>query len=552
MINSHGKCVVLPILSVIFLWADSPALAEYSEPASFLKPACVLTIGAAYGLAAQGDDSTAFQEAIDDVAKAGGGKVVVPVGDYELAGVHLRSDVHLVFDGPSTIHPFVKGQEGQIAIFSIGAESLTKNTSIRGINGWTRFVFDNHRRLRAFMVVNARNFLLSNFNIEDTRTTFSAVELTWGGKNDDGSFKIPTGGTVQHLRNSNAHYGYGTIQVQSGKNVLFKDIQSVGGVSLRLETGWKTMNAAKTGGVFDIRADNISIYSGQAAVMFMPHSMHNGAVYAKNIRSMASEYAVLVEKGSLHKFNKKEIAELGLTEGTFDAIHVEGVEAWYSDGPIQTRWVHLHHYPRILHANIYRVPASYSKAYRGPAIAAVSVPDLKAAGLKIEDVVAHGFAYHPSQIDDSNHYRGSSEGMFREGKPSKGRLLGDIDDDQRWTIKDLDLLFDAFGAVEVDGPCDLAKKDGVADLNDVAVWLHEVMGSKFGDANLDGRVTAADVAILAASFGKSGGWGEGNFNGDKIVDLKDLAILRSRYDVNPPGGGIPFSEAASRSGLPVN
>ena len=396
---------IAAIIFAVGLWLTSDsALAEYAEPASFTNPTRVIRLGSPGYSTALPDDSAVFQKAIDEVAEAGGGRVIVPTGNYQLANVKLANDVHLVFDGPSTIHPHVEGvgRGTAIAVFAMGTESFTKNTSIRGINGWTRFVFDNHRELRAFVVADTRNFLLSNFNIEDTRTIFCAVEMTGRGQNADGSFKIPTGGTVQHIRNSNAHYGYGTIQAQSSKSVMFKDIESIGGVALRLETGWKTMNATQTGGVFDIHADDIAVHSGQAAVMLMPHSMHNGAFYGKNIHSTASEYALLVENGSLHKFNDKEIEKLGLTKGTFEFINVDGVDAVYSDGPIETRWVHLLHYPKELHAKIYHIPSGYDHRYRGPAIAAVSVPDLKAPNLKIAKVVARGFAHHPPQIDDSD------------------------------------------------------------------------------------------------------------------------------------------------------
>jgi hypothetical protein len=48
-----------------------------------------------------------------------------------------------------------------------------------------------------------------------------------------------------------------------------------------------------------------------------------------------------------------------------------------------------------------------------------------------------------------------------------------------------------------------------------------------GDANLDGRVDAADVAVLAAGFGTTSGgrWEDADFDGDGKVTLGDLAQL---------------------------
>lgn len=54
-----------------------------------------------------------------------------------------------------------------------------------------------------------------------------------------------------------------------------------------------------------------------------------------------------------------------------------------------------------------------------------------------------------------------------------------------------------------------------------------------GDANLDGLVDAADVAVFAQSYGAlSGGrWEDGDFDGDGAVTLGDLALLASHLPV---------------------
>ena len=40
----------------------------------------------------------ALQQAIDDCAKAGGGRVVVPTGQYKIGSIVLKSDVHLYLE----------------------------------------------------------------------------------------------------------------------------------------------------------------------------------------------------------------------------------------------------------------------------------------------------------------------------------------------------------------------------------------------------------------------------------------------------------------------
>jgi hypothetical protein len=55
----------------------------------------------------------------------------------------------------------------------------------------------------------------------------------------------------------------------------------------------------------------------------------------------------------------------------------------------------------------------------------------------------------------------------------------------------------------------------------------------FADINKDGIVDYKDLAVLAASYGKSVGEPgfnpEADLNGDGLIDYKDLAILAFRY-----------------------
>ena len=49
-----------------------------------------------------------------------------------------------------------------------------------------------------------------------------------------------------------------------------------------------------------------------------------------------------------------------------------------------------------------------------------------------------------------------------------------------------------------------------------------------GDANLDGKVTAADTAIVEAHMGQTKAWWEnGDFNHDGVVNAQDLALLEA-------------------------
>lgn len=69
--------------------------------------------------------------------------------------------------------------------------------------------------------------------------------------------------------------------------------------------------------------------------------------------------------------------------------------------------------------------------------------------------------------------------------------------------------------------------DGDADL-----IIRTVLGTEYGDANLDGAVNIVDLGILATFFGGSGGWATGDFNGDQTVNIVDLGILATYFGFN--------------------
>lgn len=534
-----------------FLFANTYVYAAYTEPASYTNPSKVVTIGSSGYSVAGANDTDTFRKAVDDVAAAGGGRVVVPAGDYSFADISMKNNVHVVFDGPSTIRPYVGGlaSDASVSLFSAGFSGTTNDFSVRGVNGWSQFVFDNHSKLRAFNLADAQNFLLSNFHVRDTRTVFSSIELTWrAGERPDGSMRIPTDGTIQHIRTANADFGYGTTQIQASQNVLFKDLETVGGGALRAETGWKTMIKAHGGGVHDIVGEDIRVYSGQAAAKLGAHGTHNGNVTVRDITAVNSEYAARIEWGSLHKFSDSEIEQYDLTPGDFDSILIDGVDATYSEGPIETKWSTIDDYRESQHPLVYQVPSTGSSlnVYRGPSAGVVLNPRPFDPTIVIENVEAHGFE-HLSEAP----YTGKPSQALTKAIPPNGRLLGDINDDEIWTVDDLDMLFDNFGSVPVGGLYDLANKDGIADMDDVSFWLRSVMGSEFGDANLDGRVSPMDIDILAARFDQAGTWRDGDFNGDGMVDLDDLTILGTYYKPHVADGIIGFDTAVVAAGLVV-
>jgi hypothetical protein len=81
-------------------------------------------------------------------------------------------------------------------------------------------------------------------------------------------------------------------------------------------------------------------------------------------------------------------------------------------------------------------------------------------------------------------------------------------------------------AVWMDMSCDM-NGDMIIDQSDVDVVVMDILGTKYGDVNLDGVVNDLDLAIVKANQGKSGnvGWADGDVNGDGVVDAADLAAV---------------------------
>ncbi len=79
--------------------------------------------------------------------------------------------------------------------------------------------------------------------------------------------------------------------------------------------------------------------------------------------------------------------------------------------------------------------------------------------------------------------------------------------------------------------------DGIVDSSDLAFLVEQVLGKKMGDANLDGRVDAADLNQVGLFWQQSGSplsWAEGNFNCDNRVDAADLNQLGINWQSGVP------------------
>lgn len=119
-------------------------------------------------------------------------------------------------------------------------------------------------------------------------------------------------------------------------------------------------------------------------------------------------------------------------------------------------------------------------------------------------------------------------------------LRGDVNESGAIDAVDIDALYAAFGPssnprIDLDG-------NGTVNQADVTVLVASILGTQYGDADLDGDVDRADTATLAANYGGSGGWAAGNFDGANGVGLADLAALQRNLGFG--SGGSPAAPAA--------
>ena len=123
-----------------------------------------------------------------------------------------------------------------------------------------------------------------------------------------------------------------------------------------------------------------------------------------------------------------------------------------------------------------------------------------------------------------------------------GGVLGDFNADGVVDAADIDMLYGNFApAGQADPGFDL-DGDGDADASDVAVLVHDVLNTEFGDANLDGVVNTTDLTCLATNFGLAGGWASGDFTGEGTVNTADLAVVAANFGfiaAPPPATASP-------------
>ena len=123
-------------------------------------------------------------------------------------------------------------------------------------------------------------------------------------------------------------------------------------------------------------------------------------------------------------------------------------------------------------------------------------------------------------------------------------LFGDFNGNGTLDAPDIDLLSAQIRGGSSDGKYDL-NNDGNVNFDDHAFWVSDVFGTLPGDADLNKEVTFLDFLALANNFGQTGGWADGEFNGDGTVRFNDFVALAQNYGLSAAASAEPTTFASS-------
>lgn len=116
-------------------------------------------------------------------------------------------------------------------------------------------------------------------------------------------------------------------------------------------------------------------------------------------------------------------------------------------------------------------------------------------------------------------------------------LRGDVNADGELNSQDIDALFALMGrsaAAWPGDPAEFARADLDADAAvsqaDADILIRDVLGTEYGDFDLNRKVDFADFLLLTANFGKTNvGWSQGDANADGEVDFSDFLALAAVF-----------------------
>ena len=82
-------------------------------------------------------------------------------------------------------------------------------------------------------------------------------------------------------------------------------------------------------------------------------------------------------------------------------------------------------------------------------------------------------------------------------------------------------------------------RDAILNAEDHRIWVEDLAGTYFGDADLNQEVDFSDFLALSGHFGALGGWAEGDFDGSGDVQFNDFLLLADNFGNQRTAAAIP-------------
>ena len=263
------------------------------------------------------DNTFAFTLCQNKLQTGNGGCVFVPKGKYYVYNAELNtSNIIFYINSSVTFLPYITSStKKSYPVFVLGSQTkFVKNVSLIGTatpyttsispstspSTWKNaspvaksnfndnFLIDIRNNsispwnVRGIQVLGIDGFVLANINIKihaNLSTEKSGLQFAHNNVND--IIYHGKNGQILNLNASDYMGGYGAVQMQSGENIIFENIDGTGGITLRLEPGAGDQN----GYVNNITGNNIICRNGHAAFMSQPHTQQNGVYKIYNMVS---------------------------------------------------------------------------------------------------------------------------------------------------------------------------------------------------------------------------------------------------------------------------
>ncbi|MGJ8693200.1 MAG: hypothetical protein ACSHW0_12040 [Thalassotalea sp.] len=138
--------------------------------------------------------------------------------------------------------------------------------------------------------------------------------------------RTPLKGSIKNIKATNAHTGYGVVQVYGGDWIEIDNIEAFNGIGVRVEAGNGTDNdnfnrsGPYLSSMNKINISNVKVTNGFTGVWLKPHAKIMKDITVENIEAIDSGTALLVGKGS---FNCKTSCR-DLTRGRINNLVIKG------------------------------------------------------------------------------------------------------------------------------------------------------------------------------------------------------------------------------------